>query len=576
MQKSIPQAYARPFWWTFAFLFVSTVFSFALPQVDSTTSPAVLVETQWKEIASLDKSKVGKAVEALVALNDKKLYALLGGISNGEVYLYEAHTQHSGLVLVGTETKQLDNEPALPIYSIYPAKTPVLDASGEQIFVKQSQLKKLETNRRIRTAIEPLMAYINSTSEDIEKRKAAYQAIGNKGDTKDISFLAELVTKEKDESARLAGVESLGLLKLQSPEPSMRLEAVHELKENTGSSTLSILQDRLGKDEAGKPVEPDPKVRAAIAEVIDSIESRNTLITTFQNLFTGLSLGSILILMALGLAVIYGLMGVINMAHGEFMMIGAYTTFIIQSLFLQFLPASFFDVFFVISLPLSFLVSGGIGYIIERLIISRLYSRPLESLLATWGISLIFIQAARSIFGDLTSVKTPELLSGGIEILPQLVLPYGRLFIIGFTISVILFVFYILNKTEFGLKVRAVTQNRNMSACLGIPTKKVDSLAFFLGTGIAGIAGWAITLIGNVVPNMGQSYIVDSFLVVVTGGVGKLLGTIWSGLGIGFMTKFLEPTFEAVYAKVIILGIIILFLQNKPTGLFPAKGRNED
>jgi len=295
-----------------------------------------------------------------------------------------------------------------------------------------------------------------------------------------------------------------------------------------------------------------------------------------QTAFVGLSLGSILILVALGLAVIYGQMGVINMAHGEFMMTGAYTTYVVQNACLALLPAAYIDVFFPVSLPLAFVISGSFGLLIERLIIRHLYSRPLESLLATWGVSLVLVQMARSIFGDLTAVKLPQWLSGGYALAPQVLLPYNRLFIILFTLLIVVGLIAFFYKTNFGLRLRAVTQNRNMSACMGVPVRRVDSLTFFIGTGIAGVAGWAMTLIGNVVPNMGQTYIVDAFLVVVVGGVGKIIGTIVAGLGIGISNKVLEPFVEAVYAKVLILGLIIMFLQANPTGIFPAKGRNED
>ncbi|GHT32139.1 hypothetical protein FACS189434_03220 [Bacteroidia bacterium] len=292
-----------------------------------------------------------------------------------------------------------------------------------------------------------------------------------------------------------------------------------------------------------------------------------------QDIFSGISLGSILILVALGLSIIYGLAGIINMSHGEFIMIGAYTTFCTQQLFITYLPQAWFDMAFFLSLPLSFVVAALFGLLIERLIIRHLYARPLESLLATWGISLILIQVARNIFGDLTSVKAPALLSGGWHVAEGLTLPYNRLFIIALSAVVFLLVYLLFQKTRLGVKIRAVTQNRNMSACVGIATKRIDMITFMLGSGLAGIAGCAITLIGNIVPNMGQTYIVDSFLVVVTGGVGKLVGCVASGLGIGVISKVFEINFEAVYGKVLLLVLIIIFLQYKPKGLFPEKGR---
>jgi urea transport system permease protein len=295
-----------------------------------------------------------------------------------------------------------------------------------------------------------------------------------------------------------------------------------------------------------------------------------------QDLFSGLSLGSILVLVALGLSIIYGLAGVINMSHGEFIMIGAYSAYCVQQLFAGFLPAAWGQAAFFVSLPVSFGIAAAFGLVVEWLVIRHLYHRPLESLLATWGISLILIQLARTVFGDLTSVKAPAALSGGIEVATGVILPYNRLFILGLSILMCFLTYLLFQRTRLGLKIRAVTQNRNMSACLGISTQAIDRLTFALGSGLAGIAGCALTLIGNIVPNMGQTYIVDSFLVVVTGGVGKLAGCIASGLGIGLFSKFFEIHFEAVYGKVCMLILIVVFLQYRPKGLFPDKGRIGD
>ncbi|PUZ24697.1 urea ABC transporter permease subunit UrtB [Chitinophaga costaii] len=313
-------------------------------------------------------------------------------------------------------------------------------------------------------------------------------------------------------------------------------------------------------------------LNAYTAQQAVALETRYDRLQKIQNFFSGLSLGSILILIALGLSIVYGLAGIINMAHGEFLMIGAYTTYVVQCIFGNIFH-SHSDWAFFISLPVSFVVAGLLGLLLERLVIRHLYSKPLESLLATWGVSLILIQAARSIFGDLTAVKTPTVLSGGWQILPHLVLPYNRIFIITLTTGVVALTYGMLYRTRLGMQIRAVTQNRQMSACLGIETRRVAAVTFFIGSGLAGIAGCAMTLIGNVVPDMGQTYIVDSFLVVVTGGVGKLAGTIVAGLGIGFLTKLFESFFQAVYGKVFILLFIMLFMQYKPKGLFPDKGR---
>ena len=446
---------------------------------------------------------------------------------------------------------------------------PVLQSYSSRTVKSLSELREVKVSRVLKGMIDPVSQKIQLFHWDTQRKILASRTIAESGDLKFIKLLEERLKVETNEEVKAAFSESIAKLKIGSPDKNERIKAIEWLSKSKSPETAGYLSSKLA-------VEKDTDVATKLKDTIEDIEAATTRTEIVQNLFTGLSLGSILILMALGLAIIYGLMGIINMAHGEFMMIGAYTTFIIQTLFSDYLPPALTDYYFWVALPFAFIISGVIGMMIEFLIIRFLYNRPLESLLATWGVSLILIQTARSIFGDLTAVKMPSFATGGMEIMSQLVLPYSRIFIIGVTILVVLVVRYILLKTTFGLKIRAVTQNRNMSSCLGIPTTKVNRYAFFLGTGIAGVAGWALTLISNVVPNMGQTYIVDSFLVVVTGGVGKLAGTILSGLGMGFTTKILEPVFQAVYGKVIILILVILFLQIKPTGLFPAKGRSEE
>jgi len=291
-------------------------------------------------------------------------------------------------------------------------------------------------------------------------------------------------------------------------------------------------------------------------------------------------LGSILLIMGVGLAIIFGLMGVINMAHGEMMMIGAYTAYVVQEGFVAYFPEIYRDYYFVAALPLSIIIAGGFGLLIEKSMIRFLYGRTLETLLVTWGLSIVLQQGVRGYFGDLTSVNAPELLRGGYQLMVSLVLPYNRLFIIGLTIVCLVGVTLLLNRTRMGLRIRAVTQNRDMSSCLGISARRVDGWTFALGAGLAGLAGCGLSLIGNVDPEMGKTYIVDSFMVVVVGGVGKLMGTVAAAFGIGMLNKIFEPiiggTGGAIYAKVLILVAVILFLQMKPSGLFPAKGRGAD
>jgi urea transport system permease protein len=291
-------------------------------------------------------------------------------------------------------------------------------------------------------------------------------------------------------------------------------------------------------------------------------------------LFTGLSLGSILLLAALGLAITYGLMGVINMAHGELIMIGAYATWAVQNLFRAHAP-EWFDTYMLAAVPASFFVAAAVGAVMERSVIRWLYGRPLETLLATWGISLVLIQAVRSLFGaQNVQVENPAWLSGGVQVMSNLTLPWNRLFIIGFALAVLAAMALLIARTRLGLFVRSVTQNRPMASCLGVDTAKVDTLAFSLGAGIAGLAGCALSQVGNVGPDLGQAYIVDSFMVVVLGGVGQLAGTVYAALGLGVVNKLLEGWQGAVLAKIMVLVFIVVFIQKRPQGLFAVRGRS--
>ncbi|PZP53070.1 MAG: urea ABC transporter permease subunit UrtB, partial [Azospira oryzae] len=292
--------------------------------------------------------------------------------------------------------------------------------------------------------------------------------------------------------------------------------------------------------------------------------------------FSGVSLGSILLLAALGLAITYGLMGVINLAHGELIMVGAYATYVVQNLFRSHLPHAF-DFYLLCAVPAAFVSSALVGIALERSVIRHLYGRPLETLLATWGISLILIQGVRTLFGaQNVQVENPSWMSGGVELMSNVVLPYNRIVIILFAGMVVLLVAALLARTRLGLFIRAVTQNRSMAGCCGVPTARVDTYAFGLGAGIAGLAGCALSQIGNVGPDLGQAYIVDSFMVVVLGGVGQLAGTVYAALGLGVVNKFLEAWQGAVLAKIAVLVFIILFIQKRPQGLFALKGRTAE
>ncbi|MEW6543292.1 MAG: urea ABC transporter permease subunit UrtB [Nitrospirota bacterium] len=457
---------------------------------------------------------------------------------------------------------------------------------GEASLLPRLEELRLSADRSLRLLIKPVIDLLKSranlASEDPDTRRSAATDLGMMGKPAAIPWLEAALKTEPDRWVRYTIEEAIGLLRLASDDPATKVAAATRLGELRSQNALPALKELVSA--SAVPVEGPAlggqaapqgqgEVAKAAAQAVERIETWGSWVSAIETLFRGISLSSILLLMALGLAIIFGLMGVINMAHGELMMLGAYATFLTQEGFKVYLPAGLFDYYFLAAMPCSFLAAGLFGLFLEATLIRFLYGRPLETLLATWGVSLILIQAARVIFGDLTSVVAPSWLSGGAQVLVGVQLPYNRLFIIALSALCVAGIYLFLFKTGIGLKVRAVMQNRSMSACLAIPTRKVDAYTFAFGSGLAGLAGCALTLIGNVEPGLGQNYIVDSFMVVVTGGVGKLAGTIVAALGIGGLNKLLEPSFGAVYGKVLILVLVILFLQRRPSGLFTIKGR---
>ncbi len=354
---------------------------------------------------------------------------------------------------------------------------------------------------------------------------------------------------------------------MSDAQASVRLHAAQTLAQSQTPETQLLLNQRFAE-------ETDPQVKLQLQKSLKTIADALKTGERLGAFFTGVSLGSILLLVALGLAITYGLMGVINMAHGELMMIGAYATYVVQVLFRQYLPGAF-DAYLLLAVPLSFLASALVGALLERSVLRHLYGRPLESLLATWGISLILMQSVRSLFGaQNVGVENPSWMSGGIQVLANLSLPYNRLVIIGFAAFVLLAMALVIGKTRLGLFVRGVTQNRPMASCMGVNTARIDTYAFSLGSGIAGLAGCALSQVGNVGPDLGQSYIVDAFMVVVLGGVGQLAGTVYAALGLGLVNKLLEGVTGAVLAKICVLVFIIIFIQKRPQGIFAMKGRS--
>jgi urea transport system permease protein len=448
---------------------------------------------------------------------------------------------------------------------------------GEPDLLPQLEELRSNVNRRVRRLMKPVINLLrnkaNLVSEDSEARRAAARDLGTRGGPEALPLLKNALSTENDRWVRYDLEEAINLINLEHADPQVRLAAITKLGDLRSAFALPDLEE-LAQQPADN-LEQQTLTNAA-AEASRRIQQWHDIAGGVETLLQGLSLSSILLLMALGLAIVFGLMGVINMAHGEMMMIGAYATFVVQEIFRAYLGEQFFDYYFIFALPCAFFVAAFIGWILEGTLIRFLYGRPLETLLVTWGVGLVLIQGARVIFGDLTAVQAPSWLKGGVQIMVGVRLPHNRLFIILLAIFCVAGIYLLLYRTGIGLRIRAVLQNREMSACLGIPTRKLDAYTFAFGSGLAGLAGSALTLVGNVDPELGRNYIVDSFMVVVAGGVGKLAGTIIAALGIGTLNKLLEPSFGAVYGKVTILVLIILFLQFRPSGLFTMKGRHLD
>ena len=427
-------------------------------------------------------------------------------------------------------------------------------------------LQPVRLNNRVRRALEAALGSLTLLAPDPNRRLDAAQAVFKSRDASALPAVDAALAKETDARVKRALTEARAailLVKADAPEAE-RAAAVATIAARGDQDSIALLRSL--------PADAPAAVRRAAADALAAVERSLAVWTVAQNVWYGLSLGSVLLLAAIGLAITFGVMGVINMAHGEMVMLGAYVTFVVQEWIRTNNPA-LFDVSVLIAIPFAFIVAGAVGIAIERGIIRFLYGRPLETLLATWGLSLILQQAVRTSFGPTNrEVGAPSWMSGGFEI-GQLSVTYGRLCIIVFGLSVFVALLFVLNYTRFGLEMRAVTQNRAMAASMGIHTSRIDALTFGLGSGIAGMAGVALSQIDNVSPNLGQGYIIDSFLVVVFGGVGNLFGTLVGAMTLGIANKLLEPFAGAVLGKIALLVLIILFIQKRPRGLFALKGR---
>lgn len=512
---------------------------------DTGPAPGPGLHDILNQLASRSFDDKEAAIRQLAEQDNPRVVPLLNALMNRDLVQH----RDSGAILLGR--KNSDGWLLLD---------PVSEAEQQQVGSRDA--RPVVINNRLRTVINNQLALRDLASPDSEQRyQAAGQLIGN-ADPEMLSALTARRAKETVARVQDRIDVALNIATLDNDDLAARLNAIDALADSLHPAAKNALRDRVAASD--NPAE----VRAA-EKALARIEARIERYQTADTLFFGLSLGSVLLLAAIGLAITFGVMGVINMAHGELIMIGAYTTYVIQ----QLLPNSH-EWSLLIAIPAAFMVSALVGILIERFVIRFLYGRPLETLLATFGVSLILQQAVRVIFSPLNrTVITPEWMSGALEINPVFSLTYNRLYIIFFALAVFLALLTLLKKTRLGLQVRAVSQNRTTARAMGIRSERVNALTFGLGSGIAGVAGVALAQLTNVGPNLGQSYIIDSFMVVVFGGVGNLWGTLTAAFSLGIANKLLEPVAGAVLAKIIVLIFIILFIQRKPRGLFPQRGR---
>ncbi|WP_078195745.1 urea ABC transporter permease subunit UrtB [Cupriavidus necator] len=493
--------------------------------------------------------------------------------------LAKAPPEQAGPILKALQDDALQYAPSVGMVRQDGDKT--VDAiTGKPVAVKPGELESLTLNNSLRALVDSAASSLLLQSPDIAVRAQAIATLRAQPESASRAAIEAARKNEADAGLRTSlDVIWANLVLAGSADSAARdarLEAIRILGSDSNPQSRQKLAPLMERDSAGNYREPDAAVRLAAQQALDTLRGDQRRAELIGNLFAGLSLGSVLLLAALGLAITYGLIGVINMAHGEFLMIGAYATYVVQSLFRAYAPGAF-DWYLPAALPASFLAAAVVGFVLERLVLRHLYGRPLETLLATFGVSLLLMQAVRTLFGaQNVEVANPAWMSGGIEWMPGLVIPYNRIVIILFALAVVAVAWAVLNRTRLGLFVRATTQNRTMAACVGVRTWKVDSYAFAFGAGIAGLGGCALSQIGNVGPDLGQAYIIDSFMVVVLGGVGQLAGTIVGAFGLGLINKFIEPFYGAVLAKIFVLVLIVLFIQKRPQGLFALKGRSAE
>ena len=520
----------------------------------------VAADNTPQDFQSLSQSLAGAKLKAVPAIVERlevvageEALPLFEAMIAGHLYYRKADKR---VVII---SKQEDGQ-----YALQDAVS--AEALGQ---VSKKTIKKVRVNNKLRSQLRAIIARLTLLSSEDAVRERAVRNLLSKLDANNLGLLKKAREQETNTDIRDLIDLSLAVNDLQQGDKAAKLTALTAVKGSLEPIVRNALAALLAKDEAGNYLETDKRVRERASKISSGIESKIEFYELLQQIFFGLSLGSVLLLAATGLAITFGVMGVINMAHGEMIMLGAYTTYVIQ----QLMPNSI-EYSVLVAIPAAFLVSGLVGVLIERGVIRFLHGRPLETLLATFGVSLVLQQAVRSIFSPLNrQVESPSWMSGSLEFNAIFSITYNRLYILIFALLVFVALQFVLKKTSLGLQVRAVSQNRGMAKAIGIRTEWVDAMTFGLGSGVAGIAGVALSQLTNVGPNLGQAYIIDSFMVVVFGGVGNLWGTLVGGFTLGIANKFLEPVTGAVLANIMVLVFIILFIQKRPSGLFPQKGR---
>ena len=532
-----------------------------------------------------DADEQKKLVESLAGADADEVSLWLAKWKEGEIYLYQD--------AAGTDTAvTLAGEPdAADKYALSTVATgnPVTAGDGSAVLMTKDELYMADTDSALRRAMKGVTDRLALSSPLVAKRLRAVQDTGLEQDLAKLPLLEQCLAIEKNGKVKDALAEAMAMLKLRSEDPGVRQTAVANLGNMGSIASQGAIKTVRGEAEAGGQV----GLVEACDTALNAIAAHISRVNTVGTVFRGLSKGSILLVAAIGLAITFGLMGVINMAHGELIVVGAYTTYLVQNLFAKGIEMSPFgltisipgmnlsgggwDLYFLVAIPASFLVAALVGLVLERGIIRFLYKRPLESLLATWGVSMVIQQLFRLVFGaNNVQVESPSFLSGNWTV-NDVVFGWNRVFVIAFAALIIFLTWAVLTKTSLGLLIRAVMQNRGMAACMGVRTERVNMMTFAFGSGLAGLAGAFLSQIGNVGPNLGQDYIVDSFMTVVVGGVGKIMGTVISALGIGMADQSLQQILgNPVLGKILVLGAIILFLQWKPSGLFATRSRSLD